>query len=373
MHDDETLNRVLEPYHFELPQKLVATKPVTPADHAKLMQVDAINNFQHTFFYRLDELLTEGDLLVVNNTEVEKRRVYLRRNTSGREPSAVIESVFLEQVQPFNERMFAASKQNEENRIIYHCLLKKRKRLKDGEYLTAVKNSNYEFEVVKLEDNRVFLAAMAGFDEDSFSEIGEMPLPPYMNRTTQESDDEDYQNFFAEIPGSAASPTASLHFTTELKQRILEKKIDIEAVTLHIGYGTFAPLTGQNLKTRKLHKEQYCIPEKLAERLRSRNYRKLVVVGTTALRTLETVYRLTGGEFDHSLEGTTELFLAPPEKIYTADWLITNFHLPGSSLLMLVACMQTPENILKAYNQAISQNYRFYSYGDAMLLKNLNK
>ncbi len=339
--------RDLQEYQFELPESLIAKFPAEPPDSCRLLVFKRQNNaISEGYFYQLANYLEPGDLLVANDTLVEERRVFLRRATGAR-----LEAIFLEEVRPG----------------AYKVLIKKAKRLQDGELLTAERESAIRFMVEK--NNGVVLCLQGELIADLFPKIGQMPIPPYLKREEHPLDREQYQNYFAVARlKSAAAPTAALHFTDRVMESLKQKGVDVAYVSLAVGYGTFAPLREENFRNRSLHKEVYFIPEETALRLRSKDYRRLISIGTTSLRVLETVHRLTDGKFDSHLAGETNLFVFPPDRVRSVHGLITNFHLPGSSLLLLVAAFIGKEKVLEIYRKAIAGQYRFYSYGDAMLL-----
>lgn len=345
---------------FDLPENLIAKYPVEPYDHCRLLDVDRQGGkWQERFFYDLPQLLEKDDLLVVNDSRVEARRVFLRRAGSASQKGARIEAVFLKALEDKGDGR------------LWQALIKKRQRLKDGERLSSEVNPEIVFTVRKFDDERVFLQEPIFLNEAVFNQIGQMPIPPYLKREEEKSDRRAYQNPFKAVGGeSVAAPTAALHFTESLKNGLKKRGVQIKALTLDIGYGTFAPLTKENFANERLHEERYSISESLAKTLSEKNYRKIYAVGTTALRALESVYRLTNGRFDGHLSGKTEIFLHPPEKIQSVDGLVTNFHLPGSSLMMLVACLIELPLLRQCYEYAIEKEYRFFSYGDAMFIRN---
>jgi S-adenosylmethionine:tRNA ribosyltransferase-isomerase len=358
-------------YVYDLPDELIARYPVEPGDACRLLQVsksrDKINDLH---FYNLPDCLEEGDLLVVNDTRVEARRVFLKRpgdkQKHNQKPGARIESVFLEVVDKP-----PVGAQNP----CWSVLIKKRQRLRDGEVLVSEVDENVYFTLHKYDDGRTYLEESVPMTFETFDKIGQMPIPPYLRREEVARDRMTYQNPFLNHigfdheKGSVAAPTASLHFTEPLIQKLQMKNIQIKPVTLNIGYGTFAPLKEENFTTGRLHQESYDLPRELACLLEKRNYNKLYAVGTTSLRVLETVNAMTSGKYDNHLKGKTNLFLYPPHVINSVDGIITNFHLPGSSLLMLVACFLEKDRLMKAYRHAVESRYRFFSYGDAMLIQ----
>lgn len=337
---------------FELPPELIATAPADPADSARLLIVDrAQKSITHDRFYNLDKYLSTGDAVFYNATRVEERRVYLARESAESSESAVVfESVFLKQV--------SAKK--------WQVLMRNSRRLKDDAHLVALKDARYTF-TLEREGGQNFLASSQPLAATDFARIGEMPIPPYMRRAATEHDNAAYQNFFSEeiaqkekIQGSAASPTAALHFTAALYDKLRAGRIEFYPVCLDIGYGTFAPLTAENFVSDTLHAEHYFIPSATVEKLGSA--RRKIALGTTALRAL-----LSRQHYDVN-EGETTIFVKPGDTIVGVEGLITNFHLPQSSLLLLVGAFCEPTLLMRAYTEAIQMRYRFYSYGDAMLI-----
>ena len=336
-------------FTFELPDDYIAKFPVKPRDTSKLMVLDKNNgNIQHHNFYNLINFLQEGDALIFNNVKVEPRRVTLYLKDK---PNQIFEFLFIERSLPKK----------------WKVLVRKQKKIKDGDILIATKNEKYTFKVFKT-DEIFFLEETTNLNENDFIAIGEMPIPPYFNRKATQEDMIDYQSIFATQPGAIAAPTASLHFTDNIFKQLKSKNITTHFITLYVGYGTFAPLTKENFSQNKLHEEKYNISESVAKFLQEKKYKRLICVGTTTLRVLETVYNKTNGQYNNHLSGTTDIFLYPPYKIKSIDGLITNFHLSQSSLLLLTACMLPEKYLEHAYQQAMQNKYRFYSYGDAMLI-----
>jgi S-adenosylmethionine:tRNA ribosyltransferase-isomerase len=357
----EQINQTVSEYYFNLPDELIARYPVEPYDYCKLMVLDvASKTISHSRFDNLCDFLEKDDLLIVNDTKVEKRRVFLKREDQKNNPGARIESIFLER---FEE------KNSSGNFFAWKVLIKKRQRLKNGEKLYCELDPQMYFIVHKSDNQRFFLEESVPMTKEQFLKVGQMPIPPYLKREEEEIDEEAYQNPFSVNGASVAAPTASLHFTKSLLEKISQKGINVMSVTLDIGYGTFAPLKLENFKTGKLHKEYYSVPDDVARTLADKKFNNVYAVGTTALRVIENVFIKTNGIFDSSLNGETELFLYPPYEIKSVDGMITNFHLPGSSLLMLVSCLTGKDFILSAYKIAIEEKYRFFSYGDAMLIR----
>ncbi|GAB4429627.1 MAG: tRNA preQ1(34) S-adenosylmethionine ribosyltransferase-isomerase QueA [Turneriella sp.] len=343
--------------NFDLPEELIAKYPIEPADQARLMVVDRMQQaISHDHFYNLGKYLSAGDAILYNATQVEERRVYLKPAGSDK----VFECVFL--------KCTPDSAQSTESGVRWQVLMRNIRRLKDGTVLHAVKDAAYEFVLHRAAD-KIFVSANRSLGPADFGRIGEMPLPPYMKRAATAKDSETYQNFFSrqiaekdKIQGSVASPTAALHFTQDLYSRLRKKGISFYPLCLDIGYGTFAPLTAQNFSEGVLHAEHYFVPQATAELLRSGSAKRRIALGTTSLRAL-----LSFSTYQKS-EGETHVFIKPGDTIRGVEGLITNFHLPQSSLLLLVAAFAGQKLTQRAYREAVQQKYRFFSYGDAMLI-----
>lgn len=352
-------------YYFDLPERLIASRPPENRHDSRLMRIapDASGRLvrEHRRFAELPELLGPGDLLVVNDARVSQRRLRLKRSTG-----AQIEALFLH---PLPDGAWA-------------CLVRGKKRLKPGELVPGPEGGPplaFRFEGDLDGDERGGNARLRPVRpdgssdvwpdleaaEDFFEKAGETPLPPYLNRSPDPLDRDRYQTVYAARPGSVAAPTAGLHFSREVLNALDARGVRRIAVSLEIGYGTFAPLTARNMDEGRLHRERYRISGDVAAALNNADAR-IIAVGTTALRALEANFRSFGrfepGEFQ------TDIFLRPPERIQSVQGLLTNFHLPASSLMMLVACLIDREDLLAAYREAVAENYRFFSYGDAMLL-----
>ena len=383
----DPVTRVLADYGFDLPDRLIARHPPAERGDSRLLVVPATGpagfpggfvgtptnatpEFLDRRFADLPGLLEPGDLLVVNNTRVSHRRLELRRSTGAR-----IEALFL---RPLT---------NDGPPEAWACLIRGLAKLKDGERLQAPGGLEFAFvrvptiEAGEAGGNGVLRPVLPGSDEPAwqdateaeayFADHGQVPIPPYLGRVAGEDDRRRYQTIYADRPGSVAAPTAGLHFTQSIIEEIRARDIEIVSVELEIGYGTFAPLSAENFTSGRLHQETYQISTETADRLNRPGRR--IAVGTTALRALEANIReqhpgndgpFTAGRY------STGIFLHPPDHIHSVDGLITNFHLPESSLLMLVACFTGRERVLAAYRHAVRGEYRFFSYGDAMLLWN---
>lgn len=356
---------------FELPVEQIAQFPVEPADHARLMVVDrAGQSIEHDYFYNLGRYLRSGDAIIYNATQVEARRVRLQVTGSEK----ILECVFLKTVYPaalptHAEALRQAETTGTKTGIkTWQVLMRNIRRLKDGAVLHAVKDSSYKFVLTRVED-KIYVETERSLCPADFAHIGEMPLPPYMKRAATARDSETYQNFFSrqivekdKVQGSVASPTAALHFTQDLFARLQTMGVGFYPLCLDIGYGTFAPLTEQNFSAASLHAEHYFIPQTTGELVRSAVGRRRIALGTTSLRALLS-FQTYGKN-----EGETQIFIKPGDTLTGVEGLITNFHLPQSSLLLLVAAFAGRELTKRAYREALEQKYRFFSYGDAMLI-----
>lgn len=340
------MNIDLSEYSFELPDELIAVYPAEKRDHSRLFIADRKDRTFQTdrFFYDLGKFLKRGDLLVFNRTKVSRRRVFLKTET-GRQ----------------HECMFLT----EENSG-WHCLIRNSAKLKENHKLFSISGKEFQYRNL---NGKSFLISNDRVTEDFFEKDGTVPIPPYLKRKAEDSDNERYQTIFAESAGSAAAPTAGLHFTERLKTELENQGINFADVCLHVGYGTFAPLTLDQILSGKLHSEHFSISEKTAELCnRTRNQgNRVISVGTTSLRALESCYDRKNRQYLPA-DSETDIFLKPGDEIFSIDGLITNFHLPESSLLLLVSCFGGKDFVLSAYRKAIEEKFRFYSFGDAMLL-----
>lgn len=334
----------LQDFDFVLPEELIAVEPASPRDHSRLFIVHRLGDeIAHRNFFELPYFLEPGDLLVLNNTRVFPARLFAN-DAVGRE----FEIFLLET--------------KDSSRLIWKCLARPGKKLsescslffRDGVEGVLSRQGEGEFEVR--------FQNIPGSFFDWVSINGKTPLPPYIKRKATDRDAETYQTVFAKETGSIAAPTAGLHFTREVLTELTSKEIAIEEITLHVGYGTFAPIRS-HLEDHVMHAEEYSISERVLESIRQTRERgrRVIAVGTTTLRALESV-ALFGRE------GKTDIFIRPGHSFRMVDGLITNFHLPQSSLLILVSAFMGQSLTRKAYHEAVLRKYRFYSYGDAMLI-----
>jgi len=337
-----------EDFNFELPEHLIAQTPLKKRDESKLLVLDKkTGNIEHKQFSNIIDYLNEGDALVLNDTKVIPARLYGTKE----ETNAVIEILML--------------KETSEN--IWECLVKPAKRIKIGTIVNFSNKLKAECISIGEEGIRTFKLLYDGILYEILDELGEMPLPPYIH---EKLDDKDrYQTVYAKNVGSAAAPTAGLHFTEELLNKIKNKNIKIAYITLHVGLGTFRPVNVDDINNHKMHSEFYIMSKETAEILNEvkKNNHKIISVGTTSTRTLETIMNLYGTFKECS--GWTDIFIYPGYEFKAIDNLITNFHLPKSTLVMLVSALAGRENILNAYNEAIKNEYRFFSFGDSMFIK----
>lgn len=338
-----------EDYNYDLPEELIAQTPLTKRDSSRLMILDKeTGELEHEKFANIINYLNEGDVLVLNDTKVIPAKIIGIKEETG----AIIELLLLKDLGD-----------------CWECLSKPAKRLKVGTIVTFG-NGELKAEVKeKLSDGLIRVKLLyKGILMEKLEKLGSMPLPPYIHEKLNNKDR--YQTIYAKNIGSAAAPTAGLHFTKELLQEIANKGVIITYVTLHVGLGTFRPVEEENIKEHKMHSEYYEMSKETADILNKakEEKRRIIAVGTTSTRTLETIATNNNGKFIET-SGNTNIFIYPGYKFKAIDSLITNFHLPKSTLLMLVSALAGKENIFASYKEAIKNNYRFFSFGDAMFIK----
>jgi len=352
----------VELYDYELPEHLIAKYPIEPRDHARLMVLDRKHQrVKHDYFYNFPVYLKEGDLLVLNDTKVIPARLLGKKITGGRV------EVLLNRKLPLANR--------------WHALIGGKK-IKPG-LKVFIGDGSLVATIVKQVEGPLFeveLTAEGGDVMEKIYKFGKIPIPPYLERDEEPIDRERYQTVFAKKEGSVAAPTASLHFTERVFEELSRKGVKIAYVTLHVGLGTFKPIKVKNILEHKVDPEYIEVPTQTVELIKETKTRggRVVAVGTTVVRTLETLATLaeeearkTGGELLEHLKpyaGFTDLYIKPGYRFKLVDAMVTNFHLPKSSLLVLVATFAGREFILRAYREAVERGYRFYSYGDAMLI-----
>lgn len=350
---------LLSEYDYDLPEELIAQMPADKRENSKMMVLNRKDRtISHKHFYDIVDLIEPNTLLVMNNTKVLPARLIGYKDTGAKIEVFLLKSV-----------------ENSENGCLWDVLIKPSKRVKPD---TVIKISD-ELSVKalkRLEENGEWLVELIYEGEnvlDVLHRNGQIPLPPYIerkipNEDLKKLDFERYQTVYAKDEGSVAAPTAGLHFTKEILEKLQDKGVELAYVTLNVGLGTFRPVQCENVLEHKMHSETFEISEKASEQINraKREGRKIVAVGTTTVRTLETAYQKFGCIkpcHDHS-----ELFIYPPFEFKVIDNLITNFHLPKSTLLMLVSALAGKDFIFEAYKEAIENNYRFFSYGDCMYI-----
>lgn len=334
-------------FDYYLPEELIAQTPAEPRDSSRLLVYDREKDeIYHKHFYDIVDFLKEGDVLVRNNTKVLPARIFAYTENGGK-----VEVLLLKRF----------------NLTDWEVLVKPGKKARIGAKLTVSQDlSLVVTDIFEESGSRKVTFNFDGVFEDVISRIGEMPLPPYI--TEKLKDKERYQTVYAKVDGSAAAPTAGLHFTDALFEKIKAKGVEVVDVLLHVGLGTFRPVKADNVLEHHMHSEYYEIGEEAAERINKakKEGRRIIAVGTTSVRTLESAADENG--FVKPIKGNTEIFIYPPYKFKCVDALITNFHLPKSTLIMLVASMTGREKILDIYKTAVEEKYRFFSFGDAMLI-----
>ncbi len=336
-------------FDYELPKELIAQTPLKNRSESKLLVMDRVTGaLEHKHFYDIIDYLNKGDALVINDTKVIPARIIGVKEETG----AIIELLLLK----------------DEVGDTWECLAKPQKRLKVGTIITFG-NGELKAKVRETREEGITIVDLIynGILMEILEHLGTMPLPPYIHEKLKDQDR--YQTVYAKNYGSAAAPTAGLHFTTELLDKIKAKGIAIVHVTLHVGLGTFRPVNVEDVTKHVMHTEHYIVTKEAADKLNEikANGGKIIAVGTTSVRTLETVIS-KNDKFVPSNDDTN-IFIYPGFTFKAIDGLITNFHLPKSTLVMLVSAFSSKENIMNAYQEAIKHNYRFFSFGDAMFIK----
>ena len=337
-------------FDYDLPQELIAQTPLKNRSDSKLMVLNKDNgDIKHDYFYNITNYFNKGDVLILNDTKVIPARLIGEKEDT----KAHIELLLL----------------NDLGNDIWECLAKPQKRL-HKDTIVVFGNGMLKVRVEEVLDEGIVHVKLLydGILMEILDKLGTMPLPPYIHEKLQ--DNNRYQTVYAKNIGSAAAPTAGLHFTKELLKELENKGVIIKYVTLHVGLGTFRPVMEENILEHKMHSEFFIMNKDVAETLNlaKQDGRKIYAVGTTSCRTIETVASKNNGKFV-AMSGNTDIFIYPGYKFQGIDGLITNFHLPKSTLVMLVSALAGRENILNAYKIAIQNNYRFFSFGDAMLIK----
>ncbi|EOU1911413.1 tRNA preQ1(34) S-adenosylmethionine ribosyltransferase-isomerase QueA [Clostridium perfringens] len=336
-------------FYFELPEELIAQYPLEKRDSSRLMVLDKkTGEIEHRKFHDILEYLNEGDTLVLNNTRVLPARLIGEKEETG----GKIEFLLLKRIEGDK----------------WECLAKPGRKAKVGTVFTFGKGKLKAIvREIGEEGNRIIEFKYDGIFEQVLDELGQMPLPPYIHEKLE--DKERYQTVYSKEKGSAAAPTAGLHFTEELLKEIKDKGVNIAYLTLHVGLGTFRPVKVDDVNNHVMHSEYYHLDKENAELINKTKEagKRVIAVGTTSSRTLETIGDENGRVREQS--GWTDIFIYPGYKFKIVDNLITNFHLPESTLIMLVSALAGQDNIMNAYNTAVKEKYRFFSFGDSMFIK----
>ena len=340
-------------FYYELPQELIAQNPLKQRETCRMMHLNTISKeIKNEHFFDILKYLKKDDILVLNDTKVYPARVIAKRSTGA------------------NVEVFLLNPYDNSNH--WEALLKNASRVKENEILTVA--DDFKVKYIKREagykENEIpkFIVELIYKEDniyDTLNKYGSIPLPPYISRSVTKDDNSDYQTVYAKNIGSAASPTAGLHFTNELLEKIKDIGVHIAYVTLNVGLGTFMPVKVDNIKDHTMHYENFEIPEATADLINNKKG-SVIAVGTTVLRCLEATYQKFGKI--KAIKDKTNIFIYPPYKIKSIDKLITNFHLPESTLIMLVSAFAGYDFIFNAYKKAVEEKYRFFSYGDCMFI-----
>ena len=336
----------LNDFYFELPDELIAQYPPAQRDSSRLLLLDRkTGTVRHTVFSLIVDEIAQGDVLVFNDARVIHGRVYCKRETGG-----IVEVILTQRLGVLN----------------WLIISNRTKRLKESESLSALKDPSVLFKIKSRREDFLEIETNIPLEDDILDIVGEVPLPPYIKREAEETDSGRYQTVYASNSGAAAAPTAGLHFTSGLMER-LKEKAQLEFITLYVSWGTFMPVRENDLSLHKMHSEKYLFPSEAADRINKarRDGRRIIAVGTTSLRVLEATFKdgknLSGA-------GETDIFIYPPYEFKSADALITNFHTPHSTLLMLISAFAGYDLTMRVYNDAVEEKYKFFSYGDAMFI-----
>ena len=348
MTREELVNK--KTYYYDLPEELIAQDPLAKRDESRLLLLDSkTGEIEHKVFKNIIDYLNPNDCLVINNTRVIPARLIGKKLGTG----GKIEIFLLKDL----------------GNDMWEALTKPGKKALPGVKFVFGENDDLVAEIKEVKDdgNRIVHFEYKGIFNEVLDKVGTVPLPPYIHNKLEDA--ERYQTVYSKDKGSAAAPTAGLHFTKELLEEIRNKGIDIAEVTLHVGLGTFRPVKEDNILNHKMHSEHYMINQEACDKINNarKNGGRIIAVGTTSCRVLESVSKK--GEELVPCEGDTEIFIYPGYEFKILDGLITNFHLPESTLIMLVAALAGYENIMNAYKIAVQEKYRFFSFGDAMFIR----
>ena len=351
----------VDEFDYELPEELIAQKPADKRDASRLMVVHRDSHtLEHKHFFDILDYLHEGDVLVLNNSKVLPARLYGVKEGTG----AKIEFLLIKRIEGDT----------------WETMVRPGRRMKPGDSVIFCENPLFKAKVVDYgaDGTRIVDFEYEGIFMERLEEIGSMPLPPYIERASEDDDKDRYQTVYCREEGSVAAPTAGLHFTEDLLSKAADKGVELVYVTLHVGIGTFRPVKCENVEEHSMHFEEYYISEEAADTINraKRDGRRVISVGTTSTRTVESAaYFMESAENDadcwqvKSGSGSTGIFIYPGYEFKIIDSLITNFHLPKSTLMMLISALYDREHILEAYEEAIRERYRFFSYGDAMFIE----
>lgn len=355
-------------FYFDLPEELIAQKPSGVRGEDKLMVLErATGNVTHCAMQDLPDLIEPGTLMIFNNSKVRRSRCYGIKQVAQKDGSVVDgkeqEFMFLTQLSP--------------DLHTWHTMVKGAKKVKEGANYRFPDGSVGVIQSLGNDEGSEFrtISFECPLDDDWFLRNGHIPLPPYIKREDDDTDSERYQNVYAKETGSSACPTAGLHFTEDMLARLQAKGIEIAYVTLHVGLGTFLPVRAENIEDHKMHEEVYSVPPETAGKIAraKREGRTVLAVGTTSVRTLESAAvadgTVPGGWRVQAGAGSTHIFMYPGYQFKVVEKMFTNFHTPESTLIMLVSAFAGREHILAAYQNAVEHKYRFFSYGDAMLIQ----
>ncbi len=336
-------------FYYNLPECLIAQTPIEPRDHSRMMMINRESgDISHGHFYNLCDMLQKGDLLVMNDSRVLPARLYGEKEGTG----SFIEFLLLEQ----------------KGDKLWEIICRPGKKAKVGaKFSFGGGRLTAEVTEVKDDGNRIVQFQCEGNFYTALEDVGQMPLPPYI--TAKLEDKERYQTVYSREIGSAAAPTAGLHFTKEMLKKLEDKGVELAYVTLHVGLGTFRPVKEDDVLQHKMHSEHYCLPPETAEKINrtKANGGRVIAVGTTSCRTLESVATFHDGKVIAD-EGYTDIFIYPGYEFKVLDGLVTNFHLPESTLIMLVSAFLGYDETMHAYETAVEEKYRFFSFGDAMII-----
>ncbi|MBP5577365.1 MAG: tRNA preQ1(34) S-adenosylmethionine ribosyltransferase-isomerase QueA [Treponema sp.] len=363
-------------FYFDLPQELIAQRPSGKRGDDRLMLLGKESgSVEHHLMAELPDLVEKGTLMIFNNSRVRRSRCYGIKTDTGREQEFMFLNPMSTSTSTATSSTGSSNSTSTGNPDGTSCewntMVKGAKKVKNGNTYRFADGSEGTIVLNQSDDGTEFRTIRFPFplDEKWFERNGHIPLPPYIRREDDDTDSERYQTIYAKETGSAACPTAGLHFTQPVLDKLKQKGIDLEWITLHVGLGTFLPVRAQNIEDHKMHLEYYTVPQPVADKINAakKEGRPILAVGTTSVRTLESAADSNGivraGTFG------TNIFMYPGYKFKVVDQMFTNFHTPESTLIMLVSAFAGRDNIMNAYQKAVEQKYRFFSYGDCMLIK----